>query len=317
MTKKVRVIKGRGTHWYNDHIGEVFNVMDSSLYDYSPPEDDVYYVDHPENTTNTRHFVEKSDCEIVTDPDTLDLIANLSRRVAELERNVTTLNAKTEMALDDIVMLDERTQGLTEAKRKTEPKLFTVDEIIRGVREFSENKPKQTRDDIVKRAIADVAEIKRKLRSEEYQREYDILKKKGHQCIKFAVNRDKRTVVALLRNAYYGDDINAKGIAKCAPNDVFNAHIGKAIAVRRALGLEVPTEYTNAPKPEGVRVGDIVRGNEISGYYAKDKTFTLAEKVSVKDAYYYTESNKSDYIYVSQIDAIIDDTTSTEKAVRG
>jgi hypothetical protein len=81
----------------------------------------------------------------------------------------------------------------------------------------------------------------------------------GHNKVEFIVDREKRTVVAILRLAYIPSEVVAKGIAKAAPDDVFNADIGKAIALRRALGLTVPTEYTNAPKPEGVRVGDVVR----------------------------------------------------------
>lgn len=81
----------------------------------------------------------------------------------------------------------------------------------------------------------------------------------------FIVNREKRTVVVLLRGVGSGV-IRAKGIAKCAPGDCFNVWIGKAIALRRALGLEVPTEYLNAPQPTEVRVGDVVN---YEGYRVK------------------------------------------------
>ncbi|PAE24015.1 hypothetical protein [Bacillus sp. 7894-2] len=76
--------------------------------------------------------------------------------------------------------------------------------------------------------------------------------------VEFIVNAEKRTVVALLRGAGSGV-IRGRGIAKCDPSDCFNEHIGKAIALRRALGLDVPSEYLNAPEPEGVQVGDVVR----------------------------------------------------------
>ena len=52
--------------------------------------------------------------------------------------------------------------------------------------------------------------------------------------------------------------VYARGIAKCSPDDCFNVHIGKAIALRRALGEDVPHEYINAPQPTEVRVGDII-----------------------------------------------------------
>lgn len=72
----------------------------------------------------------------------------------------------------------------------------------------------------------------------------------------FVVNPEKRTVVALLR-LYYKNDIVVKGIAKCAPDDVFNADIGKAIALGRALGLDV-TRFEQAVKPTEVVVGMVV-----------------------------------------------------------
>ncbi|UBS85435.1 hypothetical protein ACT3XG_14850 [Paenibacillus polymyxa] len=75
----------------------------------------------------------------------------------------------------------------------------------------------------------------------------------------FHINRNKRAVTVLVRGIY-GNAILEKGIAKAAPDDVFHAEIGKAIALRRALGLMVPSEYTNAPKPDEPRVGSVVRG---------------------------------------------------------
>lgn len=78
----------------------------------------------------------------------------------------------------------------------------------------------------------------------------------------FIVNRKKRTVVVLGRYLYDIRKNRALGKAKCAPNDCFNVHIGKAIALRRALGLPVPDEYLNAPQPTEVRVGDVVQVTE-------------------------------------------------------
>ncbi|PAK29585.1 hypothetical protein CJ467_14400 [Bacillus velezensis] len=80
--------------------------------------------------------------------------------------------------------------------------------------------------------------------------------------VEFVVNRDKRTVVALLKGVRTGK-VYAKGIAKAAPDDCFNVHIGRAIALRRALGLAVPDEYLNAPQPTEVRVGDFI--SDVSG----------------------------------------------------
>lgn len=65
--------------------------------------------------------------------------------------------------------------------------------------------------------------------------------------VRYIVNRDKRTVVALLELKLKGT-VWGRGIAKCAPDDDFDVNIGKAIALRRALGLPVPDEYLNAPQ---------------------------------------------------------------------
>lgn len=75
---------------------------------------------------------------------------------------------------------------------------------------------------------------------------------------KYIVNKEKRTVVALIVGNTTGK-VYERGIAKCAPDDCFNTAIGKAIALRRALGLPVPDEYVNAPQPTEVREGDVVQ----------------------------------------------------------
>ncbi|WP_258381559.1 hypothetical protein [Bacillus velezensis] len=95
-------------------------------------------------------------------------------------------------------------------------------------------------------------------------------------CVKseFIVNRDKRTVVVLLKGA--GTElVYVRGIAKAAPDDCFNAHIGKAIALRRSLGLAVPDEYLNAPQPTEVRVGDVIEVTLDSGEIEKKPVISL------------------------------------------
>lgn len=69
----------------------------------------------------------------------------------------------------------------------------------------------------------------------------------------FVINEDKRTVVALSRGVNSGQ-VWGKGIAKCAPVDVFNVHIGKAIALGRAYGLDV-SRFEQAPQPTEIAVG--------------------------------------------------------------
>jgi len=82
--------------------------------------------------------------------------------------------------------------------------------------------------------------------------------------VEFVVNANKRTVVTLIKSRR-GDKVRARGIAKCAPDDCFNVHIGKVIALRRALGLEITEEYVKAPQPTEARVGDVVEVGNFSG----------------------------------------------------
>ncbi|NRG33926.1 hypothetical protein [Niallia circulans] len=107
----------------------------------------------------------------------------------------------------------------------------------------SHRTPQQQRDEIIEQAKRDVAEL---------LNEYQISDKE------LEFSRKDSSVQAIIRHLFSGM-VLTKGIAKCAPTDCFNVHIGKAIALRRALGLEVPSEYLNAPQPTEVRVGDTIR----------------------------------------------------------
>lgn len=101
----------------------------------------------------------------------------------------------------------------------------------------------------------------------------------------FIVNKEKRSVVCLIKNIETGV-IRLKGISKCAPNDCFNVHIGKAIALRRALGLDVPETYLNAPQPEKAEVGDVVRTDTYGHLYELAKRYTEADVIGLGRAFW-------------------------------
>lgn len=134
--------------------------------------------------------------------------------------------------------------------------------------------------------------------------------------VSFIVNANKRTVVALMMGVSTGL-VRSKGIAKCNPADVFNEHIGKAIALGRALGKDV-SEFENAVQPTEPVVGHVVKGYEALGFYRQDRKFTLTSKKDC-DSFYYPECNEydtdshNDFIYNWQIGAIIDDTNAQYK----
>lgn len=138
------------------------------------------------------------------------------------------------------------------------------------------SEPKLTRDGVIQQAIADVKD----LLSQNYSGSTDIARFVGESLwftpyvfdaideVLFTVNADKRTVHAIVRRIRSKTEIS-EGRAKCAPGDVFNEHIGKAIALRRALGLEVPVEYftVEARDRDDLAVGDVVRGNLTGNFY--------------------------------------------------
>jgi len=192
-----------------------------------------------------------------------------------------------EMDYDELVALSE---SVMKALRTRSFKLgydqgrFDADiEAAHGTYEKSDQ---QKRDEIVAQAKEDVETLKMRNR----------LSKAFN--IEISVNAENRSVEATAkvpnsRKAFYG-------IAKCAPDDCFNEHIGKAIALRRALGLEVPAEYLYTPQPTEVRVGDFVRGRQANGVEFYEETIK-----NIKDgAYYYDDG--FDFISNAEL-VIIDD----------
>lgn len=106
--------------------------------------------------------------------------------------------------------------------------------------------PNERRADVIKRAKAFVGEGSDRWFG-------------GNICVvEYVVNHDKRTVVALVRGKRH-NDLQAKGVAKCDPDDVFNVDIGKAIALTRAFKCPMPGEFVKAVQPTEAVVGMVAR----------------------------------------------------------
>lgn len=137
----------------------------------------------------------------------------------------------------------------------------------------------------------------------------------------FVVNDKKRTVVALIRNVGKGK-VRSKGIAKCAPDDVFNEHIGKAIALGRALGLDV-SEFEQAVQPE-VAPGQVVEygGDEIKVYAVNPTHRTHGKGAGFKFGSIekgFTTISENDFelwLYLKCISKIVDDTNAQYEEVK-
>lgn len=190
-------------------------------------------------------------------------------RVLEPLENAEPLSAKPapDQAAEIIVALTTRVVALEQrvaALETPKSRPATDAAITYALAKLPRMKsPQEIRDDIVKRAKEDVADL-RKFAGTKVPNDFvSFWPHTGHSTdyspmhtVEYVVNRDKRTVVTIIRSDGRGHI--TRGIAKCAPGDVFNSHIGRAIALRRALGLAVPAEYFEAPNPTEVRVGDVI-----------------------------------------------------------
>jgi hypothetical protein len=200
------------------------------------------------------------------------------------KKEIQTLNyAELNYLISDI-MLEIKKRSYNEGMVKAMTSFGSSDEVA------PTKSPQQLRDEIVAQAKVD---IERLLSSQRVKSS-------------FVINKEKRTIVALVPDAFrYPTKIRSRGIAKCDPSDCFNAHIGKAIALRRALGLEVPTEYLNAPQPTEVRVGDVVRWKEYGSLYRiETKSGNTYDLYHVEDKELYP---KCHYENIDKIVTIIDD----------
>lgn len=187
---------------------------------------------------------------------------NNNRRLAEAEAKIATLEAevaKLKVASKPSTFVVQPCVAKNNADADIE-RIAT--ELYTKLMREPKKSPNQRRADVIKRAQAFVADMEKTSHikgvtnlngyRESYYPQYDE--------VEYVVNSDKRTVVALLKYTQE-QTVWAKSAAKCDPDDVFNADIGKAIALGRALGVKVPKEFTDAVKPTEVEIGHIVKNN--------------------------------------------------------
>jgi hypothetical protein len=176
-------------------------------------------------------------------PSVDERIATLERRVAELERRLLIRDIANKVM--------DRNDGAFRKLARTE-----FQEYLRASEAVSDE-TKLTRERVIEWAKRDVEQLLSSYHESLPFVDFDAT----HKC-EFVVNREKRTVVALIRGKYT-NHVYARGKAKCAPGDCFNIWIGRALALRRALGLDVPDYYLNAPQPDISKrqQGDVVEYN--------------------------------------------------------
>ena len=176
-------------------------------------------------------------------------ISNVSVRVGieggekfkSLADSVSELNDKVEIISNLIVELKEATIAVADELAEA----IVVEPVGEPVQET-----KLSREEVVQLAIDYV--------EEQIDINGDVVIGTHDLSPEFIVDIENRIVLALLRSPYATGAIVSRGIAETSEDDVFNEHIGKAIALARALGEEVPEEFIIAPQPEQAEVGMIV-----------------------------------------------------------
>ncbi|MGE7113216.1 hypothetical protein [Lysinibacillus sp. NPDC047702] len=96
--------------------------------------------------------------------------------------------------------------------------------------------------------------------------------------------------------------------ANCNPNDVFNEHIGKAIALGRALGLDV-SEFEQAVQPNEIVLGHIIVWNEVldEPHKVVERNGDWFDFVNLKNNKNY---NNFEYCEIEEVTTIINDTNA-------
>jgi hypothetical protein len=225
-----------GKHNRNAQVGDKVRIVADSV-DHEIPigtEVTITHVGYKSVIVNyaSGRFVHEDDFELVTGDKTLELIASLSAEIVRLSKRVEALEGNQAPAITI-----HNTYG--------KPPQVIAQELSKTILErFKANTVMLTREDIIEKAKRDVED----LIAIGSDRTRDLPKESPlNDCfyrVESVTNSEKRTVVVLIRYLY-GETIRGRGIAKCAPDDCFNVHIGKAIALRRALGLDIPKEYVN------------------------------------------------------------------------
>lgn len=168
------------------------------------------------------------------------------RRIEILEKEVA--RQETE--------LDELRAKIESFEQKAKSAVWLSD----GMRKAT---PNQRRAQIIADAKQFVEETLERAISDEQNYEGNDVFRYFTTRVHFVVKPGKREVTAVSRGAYGSGKLYGKAIAKCAPDDVFNADIGKAIAVGRLFGLDVD-KFVDAPKPTEFTVGHVVQIAEVN-----------------------------------------------------
>lgn len=118
-------------------------------------------------------------------------------------------------------------------------------ELIAEIAELQSHNEVNKTESLVAQAKEDVKDLTKRMK-DGVEKEGNFTFRRVNCKPSFHVNERKGVVTAIVRRK--DGLLLEKGFARCHPNDTFLVDVGKAIALRRALELEVPEAYTKGDK---------------------------------------------------------------------
>lgn len=174
---------------------------------------------------------------------TVDHVANVLT-----EKEIEEAIEQTEMELKDVIADIEKQQ--------------TYKEYVEGVLQTL----KQARE--MKSVNSTVKSISDEAR--EFRRGWEKYFNTATSYIQFVVHEGKKTIVALLVDSVTGR-VRRRSVAKCHPEDEWDADVGKAIAIGRLLNQDV-SRFTDIPPKESLPDNSFVHTTP------GGKTFSVVER---------------------------------------
>lgn len=226
------------------------------------------------------------------------------RQTAETE-SVYILKGKIYGPVDKFnTVLGEESTGDWEVYNSVNNRTPSTVEVFEVVKEITpedlpfpevELSANQRRAALIEKAKAFVEEQK-------FSKTYDVYKF-NRSNTKAHFYRKNNRVTCVLKGSSDGITRNV-GRADCSPNDVFNEHIGRAIALARALEIKVPIEFVVAVQPN-----EVVKGMKISRkYWDSDETYQKEVKSVNSGFMKYTCGGWDSSVHPKDNLTIIDDT---------
>lgn len=177
-------------------------------------------------------------------------VKNAEQALRELNREHEDLCAKRKEAR-------KAHEGAFERAKMLEAELKTLKaEKARGKEERRPRQCSLSRAAVIETAKKDVEDLRRQMVNGTRKTEGSYAFREKMTDVEFKY--EGRRTTAIVRCVFTGQVLDMATII--APDSICaNKHLGNAIALRKALRLEVPTYYIDAPQPIHVRAGDKVR----------------------------------------------------------